>query len=218
MSMNRKNVILRNKIADDMKRKQPWKTINKVRKKKSKLPSSINGKSNEADIALAWRNHYENLMAGAGHPPINEVERKYRQATETAPRVTVNDIKEAMKKLSLNSAPGLDNVTGDHLRYAHPTLIMHFAMLFSMIFIHTYAPDNLTDIKIKNLIKDQQKSLSDMSNYRPIALASLISKLLECVILQRCENNLKTSDNQFAYKVDHSTDMALFSFRQTVDI
>ena len=91
-------------------------------------------------------------------------------------------------------------------------------MLFSIMFIHSYAPDNLINIKISNLIKDQQKSLSDMSNYRPIALASLISKLLECVILQRCENNLKTSDNQFAYKVEHSTDMALFSFKQTVSI
>ena len=56
-----------------------------------------------------------------------------------------------------------------------------------------------------------------MSNYRPIALASLISKLFECIILQRCENFLETTDNQFAYKSHHSTDMALFLLKQTLE-
>ena len=60
--------------------------------------------------------------------------------------------------------------------------------------------------------------MSDMSkNYRPIALASLVSKLFECIILNRCKHQLKTSDNQFAYKNKHSTDMALFLFKQTIE-
>ena len=56
-----------------------------------------------------------------------------------------------------------------------------------------------------------------MSNYRPIALASLVSKLFECIILQRCEAFLGATDNQFAYKTHHSTDMALFLLKKTVE-
>ena len=39
---NMKNVILRNKTVNDTQRKKPWKTINKIRKKKAKLPVSVN--------------------------------------------------------------------------------------------------------------------------------------------------------------------------------
>ena len=119
--------------------------------------------------------------------------------------------------MSLTSAPGLDNVTGEHLKYAHPTLFIHFALLFTLLFSHSNIPSILTNIKISNLVKDHHKSLSEMSNYRPIALASLISKLFECIILQRCENFLETTDNQFAYKSHHSTDMALFLLKQTLE-
>ena len=73
-------------------------------------------------------------------------------------------------------------------------------------------------IDITNLVKVQQKSLSDMWDYRPSPLVSLISKLLECVILQRCGYNLEASDNQFVYKAEQSTDMTLFTSKQVGQI
>lgn len=56
-----------------------------------------------------------------------------------------------------------------------------------------------------------------MSNYRPIALVSIISKLFESIILQRCQKYFETTNNLFAYKTSHSTDMALF-LKQTVEL
>ena len=203
----------RNKIARDMKKKNPWKTINKVRKKVSSLPLSINGVEGEKNIAECWRNHYATIMEGKGHPKLSlSVENISKEWT--IPKVLVKEVQLAMKNLSIESAPGLDGVTGDHLRYAHPTLYVHLSLLFSSLFGHHFVTQNLIDIKILNLVKDNHKSLSDMNNYRPIALASLVSKLLECIILERCKNLLTTSDNQFAYKSKHSTDMALFLFKQ----
>ena len=38
------------------------------------------------------------------------------------------------------------------------------------------------------------------SNYRPIALASIMSKLLEKIILNRISDNLVTNPNQFGFK------------------
>ena len=214
---NMKDVILKNKIGRDMNSKKPWKTINKVRKQKPKISVSVNGVSGEREIAEIWREHYANLMSGEGHPPVNELDNQNYQTLREIPKVTVNDVQNAMKDLSLNSSPGLDNVTGDHLRFAHPAIYVHLSLLFTAMFRHMYIPSCLTDIKICNLVKDQHKSLSELSNYRPIALASIISKLFECIILKRCINNLKTTDNQFAYKSQHSTDMALFLLKQTIE-
>lgn len=59
-----KDVILRNKMARDMKTKKPWRTINKVRESKSKLPLKMNGISGEREIAECWKEHYTKIMSG----------------------------------------------------------------------------------------------------------------------------------------------------------
>ena len=47
------------------------------------------------------------------------------------------------------------------------------------------------------------------NNYRPIALSTIMSKIFELILLDRCSDCLKTSDNQFAYKEEHGTEMAI---------
>jgi len=59
--------------------------------------------------------------------------------------------------------------------------------------------------------------VSDKDNYRPIALATVSSKILERVILIRCKSYLVTGDHQFGFKEKHSTDMAVYVFKEIVD-
>ena len=198
------------------KNKNPWKTINKVRNNKLKLPVTVCEISGEMAIAESWRDHYANLMSGVNHPSIGSIGKAMDEEEDIV--VLVRDVEQGMKNLSLNSAPGLDGVKGDHLKYAHPTLLLHLSLLFTVMFRHHYTPQQFINIMIRNLVKDQHKSLSDKSNYRPIALASIISKLFERIILQRCSQNLKTSDNQFAHKNKHSTDMAFYLLKQITDM
>ena len=166
-----KNTILKNRIVKDMNDKKPWNTINKVRKNKEKLPVRIDNVYGERNIAEHWRNHYAKLFSGENHPKIDPA--NYAQNDNMI--VTVINIKSAIKRLSLNSSPGLDGITGSHLSQAHPTLFIHLSLLFTSMFYHNFIPDILSNIKIVNLVKDYHKNLADMSNYRPIALASLIS-------------------------------------------
>ena len=50
----------------------------------------------------------------------------------------------------------------------------------------------------------------------PIAIATIISKLFEQVILINIKNFLNTTDNQFGFKTKHSTDMCVFLLKQTI--
>ena len=64
-------------------------------------------------------------------------------------------------------------------------------------------------------VKDKYGDLSDTSNYRPIALATILSNIFEYVLLNRLYEHLKTSDNQFGFKRSHSTLMPIFFIKRT---
>ena len=55
-------------------------------------------------------------------------------------------------------------------------------------------------ITIVTVIKNYSGSLTAFYNYKPIARATIISKLLESTILLKCEEYLLASDNQFGFK------------------
>ena len=67
------------------------------------------------------------------------------------------------------------------------------------------------------IIKDKTGDATDKSNYRPIALASVISKVLEMVILVKCEMYLHTSEHQFGFKSGHSTDLCIYTLKEVMD-
>ena len=52
--------------------------------------------------------------------------------------------------------------------------------------------------------------MSDTSNYRPVAVATVVSKLLENIILSNISPFLGTTDDQFGFKAGHSTDQCTF--------
>ena len=63
-------------------------------------------------------------------------------------------------------------------------------------------------------VKDKNGDLSDISNYRPITLATIFSKILEHALLNRLHEYLITSDNQFAFKRRHSTLMPILILKE----
>ena len=71
----------------------------------------------------------------------------------------------------------------------------------------------MLDSVIIPLVKNKCGDLSDTSNYRPIAISCIVSKILENVILQRIEEYLWTTDNQFGFKAHHSTDLCVYNAR-----
>ena len=66
-----------------------------------------------------------------------------------------------------------------------------------MMLVHAYLPKQMTDVK-------------------PIAVSNSASKLFEKVIFSRLADFLVTSDRQFGFKQNHSTDMCIFALKETV--
>ena len=64
------------------------------------------------------------------------------------------------------------------------------------------------------LLKCKSKDPADVNNYRPIAIATTLFKVLDNST-GTC--GLQSADSQFGFKQEHGTVMAIFVFKQTVD-
>jgi len=81
--------------------------------------------------------------------------------------------------------------------------------------MHGKIPQECMQTVIVPICKNKNENISDAGNYRPVSLATIISKLFEhylsCISLL-----LATTDNQFGFKPKHGTDMCILLLKQTV--
>ena len=130
---------------------------------------------------------------------------------------SVQEVLEAIDELSAGRSPGCDELSAEHFKLAGISGATHLSLCFSMMLKHNFLPPSLTKVVLRPIIKDKSGNISDKDNYRPIALATVSSKILERLILKRCKSDLETSHHQFGFKDGHSTDMAVYSFKEIVD-
>ena len=84
-----------------------------------------------------------------------------------------------------------------------------------MCIVHGYISNSYLNTTIVPICKNKNENMSDTSNYRPVAVATVVSKLLEHFILSNISPFLGTRDNQFGFKAGHSTDQCTFLLKQT---
>ena len=68
---------------------------------------------------------------------------------------------------------------------------------------------NMLSVQLVPIIKSKSGLISSKDNYRPIAIASVLSKVLEFIILERIEMFVYTHENQFGFKKQHGTDTCI---------
>ena len=84
----------------------------------------------------------------------------------------------------------------------------------SSILVHGYIPNVITKSVIVPVIKDKNRRANDKSNYRPISLSNIGSKIVEAVLLNRMDVYLQTTPHQFGFKSKHGTELCVFTFNE----
>jgi len=105
----------------------------------------------------------------------------------------------------------------EHLIHAHPSRIIHKRLLFSLIVSHGYVHVDFGRGIIMPLVKDRCSILNVTSNYRPITLTCVISKVFEALLLIICHDELETNELQFGFKPGISCSDVVFSVKTLVD-
>ena len=77
-----------------------------------------------------------------------------------------------------------------------------------------YIPKVFTESVIVPVIKDKNRRVNDKSNYRPLCLFNIGSKIVEAVLLNRRDIYLQTTPHQFGFKSKHGTELCVFAFKE----
>ena len=129
----------------------------------------------------------------------------------------VYEIRKVIDSLEKGQSGGLDNLSAEHLLYAGQRLDIMLSLLFNLCIVLVFLPDHLISSVLIPIVKDKSGDVMDKGNYRPIALSSVISKVLEVLLLDRMEYYLFTSDNQFGFKSKHSTDQCIYILKKLIE-
>ena len=131
--------------------------------------------------------------------------------------VTSDEVAMAIRKLSTGKSSGLDGIYAEHLLHCSQRFVTMLAMCFTGLFVHGFLPDTMLEIVLVPVIKDKTGRIDQVDNYRPIALASVISKVVEIILLSRISGLLETCHNQFGFKQSLGTDTCIYVLKEIVD-
>ena len=113
--------------------------------------------------------------------------------------MTIQEVEGAIEELDNNKSCGLDGVYAEHLKCCSKIIPSLLPMCITSLFTHGFLPAAMLSVVLVPIIKDKCGKISSKDNYRPIDLASIVSKVIEIVLLDRISNLLPTKCNQFGF-------------------
>ena len=116
-----------------------------------------------------------------------------------------------LKNVEVTKAAGIDQISGKFLKDGARILAKPISELCNLSMTLGSFPDACKIAKVKPLFKKGSKT--DPSNYRPISLLPLLSKVFERVVFNQTEEFLSLNkvlyDYQSGFRKNHSTDTCL---------
>ena len=97
--------------------------------------------------------------------------------------VSTKSVSEIISKLECKKSAGPDGIDAEYLKFLTIKIHVLLSMCFTLCLTHGYIPQAMIETTIVPIVKNKSGNLSDSNNYRPIALATIVSKMLESVLL-----------------------------------
>ena len=119
--------------------------------------------------------------------------------------MSTDDVLSAIESLKPGKTDS-DRVSSYHLKYAVPVIVESIASFFTAILHHGYMPKYFRDCVVIPIPKSCH-DLSSSDNYRPISLASCLSKVLERIVLNQYSSFFISHPLQFGFKSGSSTSL-----------
>ena len=198
--------------------KEFWKDIKKINQGNCESATSVNNVVGASNIADRWKGHFKDLLNSTTDVSNKlNVEYVINNSHLETNRFTIDEVIKAVKDVKTGKTCGLDNIYGEHLKFANDRLCALLAIVFNTMVIHNHLPLNMLDTIIVPLLKDKQGDVTDKDNYRPLALTCIVSKVFEFIMLHRYSDLLTTTANQFGFKAKMSTEFCMFSLKQVIE-
>ena len=99
--------------------------------------------------------------------------------------VSKHDVRKAINKLKTDKIDEQGKCFSNNFIYGTDLLHRHLSILFTSMINHGYAPAEFKKSSMLPLPKGARADLSNSDMYRSIAISSLLSKILDNVIIER---------------------------------
>jgi len=133
-------------------------------------------------------------------------------------QLTETEVLEAIAQLKSKSSTDFEGLSSSFIKKIASSISLPLTYLFRKSFESGHVPDQLKVAKIIPIFKSGDVSSPD--NYRPIALLSTFSKILEKIMCNRLTQHLEVngllSDFQFGFRKNHSTLHPLLLFSNKI--
>ena len=195
--------------------KESWKTINELLNKRSKssnidsLKESGSETVHKKDIPDAMNSYFCSVgkdLADKISPVANpllsgDFEMNKAKAKFHFRTIEVQEIRDAFAKVKTAKSFGIDNISSYFLKLALPFIENSLAFMFNTSIETSMFPDSWKIARVTPIYKNGDRA--DKSNYRPISVLPVISRLFEKLVTnqvyQHMEDNGLFSSGQSAY-------------------
>lgn len=192
---------------------QFWKDTGKFNQKPG-LPVSINGIFDHHLIANAFSKHFKvtpQRNTGVFRSPVAGTIIQKRDISFTS-----KEVKRVINSMHRGKSPGYDGLSIEHLRHAGVHLPRVLSLFYNLCLCHSYLPEELTKTIVIPIIKNRTGDVSDMNNYRPISLATILAKVLDGLLNNILNKHIKLHEAQFGFRNGLSTESAILCLKQAV--
>ena len=105
--------------------------------------------------------------------------------------IGLQDIREAIGKIKTSRGSGVDGISSFFLKFTLPTIENSLALIFNFSIETGVFPDSWKTARVTPIYKDGEKAIK--SNYRPISVLPVISKLFEKLVFNQLYQYLNGS-------------------------
>ena len=193
-----------------------WKEIKELNTKKESLLLTVGGTSGESNIANLWKDHFSAIANSVGSTDNrDQVMNSLGTVAGHIDVINVHELRQIVRGLKHKKAVGNDGIPFEVYKFASERLLTMMSILFFGCMLTGKLPSTFMHLVIIPLLKCKSKDPADVNNYRPIAIATAPSKVVEQVLLSRLARYLWTADRKLSFRSAHWTEMAIFALKHT---
>ena len=177
-------------ILDHLARKDMpgfWKQWNAIKRGVGCLPGAVDNATTPTEIANKFATLFKTVSDNAYVERTSVILNQLPTYDANVWSFNDDDISHAIGLLKCAKAAGAYGITPEHIKYAHPVLTIILRRLFNLLLKHSVVPRSFGAGIIIPLLKDRLADASKVDNYRAITLSSIISKVFELCVLDKCK-------------------------------
>ena len=198
------------------------KEVKNLKGNSRKPASNIDGHTTPEDISQHFKTLYQDIFNV--HNDKDEVKSFLEEISasldesslEVVDQITPELVEKIIQNIANEKNDPLFDFKSNSFKVGSDSLCQPLCDLIKAFIIHGHIPDIFLVCSLIPIIKDPRASSMSSSNYRLIAITSLILKLFDGILLALAGNDLKPSPMQFGFQAGQSTTMATWTLTETI--